>query len=208
MIAKKDYDKELERRHSKEIQDKLSLATVGVAGLGGLGSNIAISLARLGIGHLILADFDIVELANLNRQQYFSEQVGQKKAEAIREIIFHINPYLDVEAYDVKVTPDNIKDLFGDCDVICEAFDNPEEKAMLTNYVLQEMPELSLVCGSGMAGYNDANEIQTKQKMKKLYVCGDEKHAGSQGNGLMAPRVSICAGHQANKVLQILIDNK
>lgn len=205
MIPQSEFNRVLEIRHTKTVQDKISAATVGVAGLGGLGSNIAISLARLGVGHLILVDFDIVELVNLNRQQYFTRHVGMKKADAIREILQEINPYLDIEIYSVKVTPANISDLFGDCDVLCEAFDRPDQKAMLANYVLENLPGIPLICGSGMAGYENANQIVTKKKMKNLYICGDEMRAGVEGNGLMAPRVSICAGHQANLALQLIL---
>ena len=206
MIPQEEFKYVLELRHTKEVQDKISAATVGVAGLGGLGSNIAISLARLGVGHLILVDFDIVELVNLNRQQYYIHQIGIKKAEAIQKILHEINPYLDVEAYAVKVTPENIQDLFGTCDILCEAFDKPDQKAMLANCVLERLPNIPLVCGSGLAGYENANQIVTRKKMKNLYICGDEVHAGAEGNGLMAPRVSICAGHQSNLVLQLILD--
>ncbi len=63
-------------RHTPGVHTKLKAATVGIAGLGGLGSSIAVALARVGVGKLIVADFDVVEPSNLNRQQYFVDQIG------------------------------------------------------------------------------------------------------------------------------------
>ncbi len=191
-------------RHTPGIQARLKASCVGVAGLGGLGSVVAVSLARVGIGKLILADFDVVEPSNLNRQQYFIDQIGQYKADATRANLARINPFVGVVAHRVRVTPDNVVELFGEADVIVEAFDRAERKVMLAESVLTQMPGKPLILGSGVAGYGRSNWIQTRQE-GDLYICGDEVSEARPGRGLIAPRVGIAANHQANQVLEILL---
>lgn len=196
--------KALEERHGKELQDKFSEATVAICGLGGLGSNIAISLARAGVGKLILVDFDRVDITNLHRQQYKAAQVGAYKTEALAENLKEIAPYILLEAYTIRITQENAEELLKEADIICEAFDGAECKAMLTNIVLEKMPEKYLVAASGMAGMGSANSIQTRRIMKHFYLCGDEVSDAAEGMGLVASRVMICAAHQAHTVLRIL----
>ena len=104
----------LVERHGAEIQKKLDGATVGIAGLGGLGSNLAVFLARLGIGHMILVDFDVVDITNLNRQHYTMKDLGVPKTLALVEQLEAINPYLNYETYTERVIPANVKRLFSD----------------------------------------------------------------------------------------------
>lgn len=207
LLTETEINKALINRHSPEIQEKLSSAHVAIAGLGGLGSNIAISLARIGIGHLHLIDFDRVDITNLNRQQYFMRHIGMYKTDALYEILQDINPYLDIKTTCIKVEEDNISDLFSESDIICEAFDNPEYKAILVNGILELFPEKKLVAASGMAGYGNSNEIITRQVMHNFYLCGDGKSEPVYANGLMAPRVTICAGHQANIITSLIINS-
>ncbi len=195
----------LENRHTKERQDKIGRARVAVCGLGGLGSNIAIALARCGIGGLHLIDFDCVDVTNLNRQQYRADQVGQKKTEALKENLLAIHPYLTVKTDCVKMTEGNIGELLKEEAYICEAFDVPEEKAMLTNYVLAHFPEKYLVGASGMAGFGDSNAILTRKVMRHYYLCGDGIKDAARCGGLMAPRVMLCGAHQANKILELIL---
>lgn len=187
------------------MHDALRDARVGIAGLGGLGSNIAAMLARTGVGHMVIADFDTVEPTNLNRQNYAVEHLGMYKTEATADVLSHISPYVGVTSVNVRIGPDNIIDVFGDCDVVCEAFDSAEAKAMLVNSLLVERPGIHVVSGSGMAGYGDSNLIRTESKIKNLHVCGDGTSDAGGGAGLMAPRVGICAGHMANAVVRILM---
>ncbi|MCR5110046.1 MAG: sulfur carrier protein ThiS adenylyltransferase ThiF [Ruminococcus sp.] len=194
----------LEERHGAEIQKKLSEASVAVCGLGGLGSNIAVALARAGVGRLYLYDFDKVDISNLNRQQYFPEQLGMPKNEALADTLKRIAPYCDIVSHQVKLSEENIPQLLGDADIICEAFDKAEQKAMLVNFVLENMPEKYLVAGSGMAGFAPSNMIQTKRVTKRFYLCGDEVSDVDDGVGLVASRVLICAGHQAHAVIRII----
>lgn len=195
----------LELRHTKEVQDKISQAQAAVCGLGGLGSNIAIALARCGIGGLHLIDFDCVDLTNLNRQQYGLAQLGKPKPEALKEELLAINPYLKISTDWVRLTEENIPTLLAEDFYICEAFDAPEEKAMLTNCVLTHFPEKYLVGASGMAGYGDSNSIRTRRILPHYYLCGDGISDIEHCGGLMAPRVMLCAAHQANKILEIII---
>ncbi len=196
--------KALSDRHGKELQNKFSSATVAVCGLGGLGSNIAISLARAGIGKLILIDFDCVDITNLHRQQYKANQIGQYKTEALSENLKEIAPYIDLEIHTVRITEENAAYLLQGEDIICEAFDDAEAKAMLTNLVLEAMPDKYLVAASGMAGLGVGNAIQTRKITSKFYLCGDEVSDVQDDIGLVSSRVMLCAAHQAHTVLRIL----
>ena len=202
--AKEEWNKALEERHGKELQQAFSSATVAVCGLGGLGSNIAIALARAGIGKLILIDFDRVDITNLHRQQYKAEQIGMYKTVALAENLKEIAPYISLEIHTERIAEDNAVTLLRDADIICEAFDDAECKAMLTNTVLSELPDKYLVAASGMAGMGVTNSIKTRRITSRFYLCGDETSEVSDGIGLVAPRVALCAAHQAHTVLRIL----
>lgn len=191
-------------RHGEELQNKISAARVAVCGLGGLGSNIAIALARAGVGHLHLIDFDRVDLTNLNRQQYAVGQLGQYKTDALRETLSLVSPYCDVTCDTVRVTEENLPDLLRNEDYICEAFDRAEAKAMLVSGVLEHFPEKYLVAASGLAGLGSANTIQTRRVSRRFYLCGDGTSDSSVGLGLVASRVLVCAAHEANMILRLI----
>ena len=195
-------------RFPTEMKDKLRNAFVAIAGLGGLGSNLAVMLARSGVGHIGMVDFDVVDVTNLNRQVYGIPHVGKYKTEALKEILDQINPYLDYQFRREKVTKENIRELFTGDPIVCEAFDQADQKAMLVQEVLTGFPDTIVISGNGMAGFGDANDIRTRKMMRRLYVCGDEKTDIADGVGLMSPRVTLCAAHQANKVLQIILEEK
>lgn len=198
--------KALEARHGANLQKRFSSAAVAICGLGGLGSNIAIALARAGIGKLILIDFDRVDITNLHRQQYKAFQIGEYKTEALTANLKEIAPFAEIESHTVRVTKDNAKKLLKDANIICEAFDNAECKAMLTNIVLTAMPDKYLVAASGMAGLESANTIKTRRVMKHFYLCGDEISEVTETGSLVSSRVMLCAAHQAHTVLRILAD--
>ena len=206
LFNKKEWMDALIERHGRGRQERFSAATVAVCGLGGLGSNIAIALARAGIGKLILVDFDKVDLTNVHRQQYTAAQIGMYKTEALAENLREINPYIELETHTVRITVENALPLLKNTDVICEAFDRAEAKAMLTNLVLEAMPETYLVAASGMAGFGSANTVKTRRVMKRFYLCGDEASDVNDGIGLVSSRVMLCAAHQAHMVLRILTD--
>ena len=204
-MTKEEIQAALNERHSPEIQAMLSGGKVAIAGLGGLGSNVAYALARIGVGHLHLVDFDRVDITNLNRQQYFMEDIGKYKADALEALLRKINPYLDIQTDCVRVTEENAADLFRDADIVCEAFDNPEAKAMLVNEILEKFPEKKMVSATGMAGFGSSNTIVTRRMTKNFYLCGDRVSEPSYGKGLRAPRVAICAAHEANMITRLLL---
>lgn len=208
MLTKNEYDAMLIERHGQKTFDILSKAYVGIAGLGGLGSNIAMMLARSGIGHLLLIDFDIVEPSNLNRQHYMISHLGMSKSEAIKDLILQANPYIQLDTRCLKITGENAPELFRDCDLVCEAFDKPEAKAELINSLLENCPGLPLISGSGMAGYGSSNTIRTEKAINNLYLCGDKVSGIETVGTLMAPRVQICAAHEANMALRLLLGIK
>jgi sulfur carrier protein ThiS adenylyltransferase len=205
MPEQNELESMMAARHTPQVHARVKAAKVAIAGLGGLGSNIAVMLARTGVGNLLLVDFDIVEPSNLNRQNYYIEDLGLPKTVALQEQIKKINPFIKLKIKTVRVAEANVPELFAGYDVVCEAFDNPEAKAMLVNTVLEQLPGVKIVAASGMAGYASSNLIRTERKMNNLYVCGDMENGARIGNGLMAPRVQICAGHQANMVLRLLL---
>lgn len=188
-----------------EIQQRLSQFTVGIAGAGGLGSNCAVALARIGIGKLVIADFDVVQESNLNRQYYFRQQVGEKKINALQHNITLINPDVQVQVHDLKITASEVPDLFKDCHIVVEAFDKAAEKLMLIEAMQQYFPDMPLVCGVGMAGYG-ANGIIKTRNMGNIYICGDEQTEVAPNMPPLAPRVGIVANMQANVVIELLLD--
>ncbi|MHB8056747.1 MAG: sulfur carrier protein ThiS adenylyltransferase ThiF [Desulfuromonadaceae bacterium] len=192
-------------RHTPGVHTRLKQASVGIAGVGGLGSVVAVALARIGVGRLVIADFDVVEPSNLNRQQYFIDQIGHYKVDALTSNLQRINPYITVEPHRILLCPENIAATFADCRVVVEAFDRAEMKAMLVNCVLESMPHCTVVAASGVAGYGPNNSIATRRVSKRLYLTGDAVSEAAPGSGLMAPRVGIAAHHQANQAIRILL---
>ena len=204
--TKKEWNKALRERHGEKLQTKFSSATVAICGLGGLGSNIAISLARAGVGKLILIDFDKVDITNLHRQQYKAKQIGLNKTDALFENLREIAPYVELETHTERITEENAAGMLQGADIICEAFDSAECKAMLVNLVLETMPDKYIVVASGMAGMGSANTIQTRKVSKRFYICGDGESDVSEAGSLVSSRVMLCAAHQAHTVLRILAE--
>lgn len=204
--TKEEWYATLSERHGEKIQNSFESATVAICGLGGLGSHIAFALARAGIGKLILIDFDSVDVTNLHRQQYKASQIGMNKTDALRDNLLEIAPYVAIETHSVRISENNAEELLKKADVICEAFDDAESKAMLANLVLEKMPEKYLVAASGMAGFGSANTIQTRRISKRFYICGDGTSDVSEAGSLVATRVVLCAAHQAHTVVRILTE--
>ncbi len=202
-MTKSEWLNALEQRHGTELQKRFSAASVAVCGLGGLGSNVAISLARAGIGKLHLIDFDRVEISNLHRQQYGVSQLGMYKTDAMKQILSEISPYCEVMTDTVRLNEENLS-LIADRDIICECFDSAECKAMLVNGISDHSPDKYIVAASGMSGLHTSNTIQTKRLGRRLYICGDGISDVASDGTLFAPRVMLCASHQANTVLRII----
>lgn len=204
-MTETEFQNALIQRHGQKVYDQLKAGRVAICGLGGLGSNIAISLARAGVWHLHIIDYDTVDITNLNRQQYLPEHIGTLKTKALGDQLLKINPYMDLKITNVKISEENIDQLFKDEDIVCEAFDVPETKAMLTEQMLMNHRDKILVGASGLAGYNSSNLIQTRKVTKNFYLCGDETSDIDSFGGLMAPRAMLCAAHQANMVIRLLV---
>jgi len=192
-------------RHTPGVHARLKRSTVGIAGCGGLGSAVAVALARIGVGRLILADFDIVEPSNLNRQQFFVDQIGLPKVDALKANLARINPYVKVAAFYGRLERDNIPQIFSMVDVLVEAFDVAEQKAMLVESFRAACPERPLIAASGLAGHAASNTVVTRRAGCNFYLVGDGATAAAPGQGLMAPRVGIAAHHQANAALRLLL---
>ena len=197
-------EEDLLKRNVKGISKKLKKTRVCILGLGGLGSNVAILLARSGIGFLKLVDFDTVETSNLNRQQYRISHIGMKKTEALKNIIKDINPFVEVETLDIKVDRENIYSIVGDIEIVVEAFDRAETKAMILEELLTDKNKI-VVSASGMAGLGSANEIVTRKIKDNFYLIGDNYSDYEEYSGIMSTRVMICAAHQANVVLRLIL---
>ncbi len=194
----------LVQRYGEDITDRLERSTVAVCGLGGLGSNIAVSLARGGVGRLILIDCDRVDISNLHRQQYKVCQIGMLKTEALSENLREIMPYTDIVTHNVRLTQENICGYINEADVVCEAFDSAECKAMLINTVSEKMPGKYIVSASGMAGFGKPDDIKTRRVTERFYLCGDGVSDVESEKTLVSARVALCAAHQAQTVLRIL----
>jgi sulfur carrier protein ThiS adenylyltransferase len=199
----KKLESEFFSRHDPELLSVLRKSVVGIAGAGGLGSNAAVSLARAGVGKLIIADLDRVYPSNLNRQYYFLDQIGQLKVEALLENLKKINPFSQYEVHPVRVTAKNLKKLFSEAEIMVEAFDLASEKSMLINTWLSLFPDRPIIAASGISGFGKNNKLRTR-RLGRLYLCGDEESEPDEKVSPMAPRVGIVANMQANLVIELL----
>ena len=212
LLSREEFYNVLAKRHGQKMQKALEGAKVAVFGLGGLGSNIVNILARSGVGEIYALDFDTVDVSNLHRQLYRINQIGMKKATAIKEVIREANPFCELFTYDMKFSPQNeqslqlASELCASADVVCEAFDDPTSKADLVNFVLEKFPDKRIVCASGMAGIDSANLIKTTKKAENLYLCGDEVSEVGDGREIFCSRVTVCAAHQAHTIVRLIAD--
>ena len=187
-----------------EQSQRLQTAKVAIVGLGGLGSNVALWLARLGVGQLLLYDFDKVELSNLNRQYYFLEDVGQYKATALLRHLKAVNPYGNYCSRVVRLTEDNLAELLSEAHIVCEALDSPEAKALLVNGVLESFPDKYLVAASGLAGFASSASMQVRRVTPRFYLCGDGVSDMLQ-LPLCGARVGLCAAQEALTIARIIL---
>ncbi len=203
--TEEELDSLLTARHTPGIQKKIKAASIAILGLGGLGSAVAGAMVKIGIGKILLSDYDIVEPSNLNRQHYFVDQIGMLKTLALQDNLRRMNPGTNLELIDKQLTETDIPQLFGKVDVLIECFDDPEMKAVTLRTLLSKMKDVAYVGSSGMAGFADNNTIRTRTVHPGIYIVGDEISAAEPGQGLMAPRVGIAAHHQANQALRIIL---
>lgn len=203
-LSREEWLSALAERHGAARQERFSKGRVAICGLGGLGSRVAELLTRAGVGYLRLLDFDRLEPTNLNRQWYFMEQLGMYKAEALAENLRRITPYVELDVHVVRITEENFSSLLTDVDVIVEAFDTADCKAMLVNGVREKLPHCPLVAASGMAGFASANSMRVRRLSDNFYLCGDGRSDVHAGDGLYGARVNICSAQEALVVLQLL----
>lgn len=182
-------------------------ASVGIAGAGGLGSNIALALTRAGIGTLVIIDFDVVAITNLNRQQYFLDQVGQAKVSALKDNLSRVSPFTLIKAHNLRITPENLAQLFGECDILIEAFDLADQKLMLIETWQELYPERPIIAASGLAGVGNNQSIQTRSS-GNLHVIGDQSSELKPGISPVSARVGVVANMQANLCLELLLQKR
>ncbi|MDF2633598.1 MAG: thiamine biosynthesis protein ThiF [Pelosinus sp.] len=199
------FEKALEIAIGEENLEKIQQITVGIAGAGGLGSNCAVNLVRSGFVNFILADFDVIEYSNLNRQFYFYNQIGKSKVETLRDNLLKINPNLQIKILLQKIEENNIASMFEKCHIIVEAFDQAKYKKMIVEEYIQS--DKFIVSASGIAGWADSDNIKTHKIKENLYVVGDLSSEVGADLPPCAPRVSIAAAKQANLILQHVLAN-
>lgn len=188
-----------------DLRARLASARVGIAGLGGLGSNVAWMLARAGVGALVLADHDRVDESNLDRQFYFADQVGLPKTDALSANLRRITADVRLECFTTRVDESNLGELFGGVDVFVEAVDTARDKAMLIAVASDQLRGVPIVAASGLAGYGSPNDVVTRHLMGDVWMVGDLVTEASAEHPLFASRVAIAAGHQAHMVVRILL---
>jgi sulfur carrier protein ThiS adenylyltransferase len=203
--AAEELEALLVARHGPKVHARLKRGNVGIAGCGGLGSTVAVALARSGVGELALVDFDVVEPSNLNRQQYFVDQIGLPKVEALASNLARINPYVTLVCHQTRLLATEVPRVFASCDVVAECFDTPAAKAELTFAMRKHLPAVPLVAVSGIAGYGPSSDIVSRRVLGNHFLIGDGISGAQPGRGLLAPRVTVAAGHQANIVLRLLL---
>jgi sulfur carrier protein ThiS adenylyltransferase len=197
-----EHESSIFERNVPGTTERLRGTTVGIAGCGGLGSNAAVALARAGVGRLILADPDRVEISNLNRQHYFRSDVGRVKVEALAEHLRAINPEIELVLHELELIPRNAPEVFGQADILIEAFDRAESKRWLIETWCRAFPDRPIVCGSGLSGIGKTNELRV-HSAGQIYICGDEESDMSMG--LCAARVGAVANMQANVAIELLM---
>ena len=186
-----------------KLREKLKSFSVGIAGLGGLGSNAAVSLSRAGIGKLVLVDFDVVEKNNLDRQHYFLDQVGELKVDALKQNIKKINPEVEVVTHNMKLLKGTMEKPFKTVDVVIEALDKTEMKRDFIEEILLKLPDKPLIAASGVTGIGNIKRIKTK-KSGNLHLIYDEEAKPVEEDILTAPRVCLIANWQADLTLELI----
>ena len=191
-------------RQPSEITGRLKKACVGIAGAGGLGTVVAEILARSGLGKLVIADYDIVEPSNLNRQRFFISQLGMPKVHALADTIKKFNPFVEVVPVNERVTAESCSRIFSGCSIVAECFDSPANKADIIFGLRKNLPGCIAVAASGIAGIQSGDEIKTIKISDNFYVIGDMESDAAAGTGLFASRVGIAACLQAHCIIRLI----
>lgn len=200
------FEKETEKIFGSQNYKKIRGVKIGIAGLGGLGSNCAFNLARAGFKNFVLADFDKVSISNLNRQFYFQNQIGQHKTRALKNNLLKINPSLNIKLHNSLIEEHNALKVFGGCCVIVEAFDKAQCKSMICEQFINT--DKLVVAASGIAGYGNTCAMQARKVKNNFYIAGDFKTAVSKKTPPLSMRVNIAAAIQADIILQWTLNEK
>ncbi len=195
----KDFQADLVEKLGTETLGRISAVKIGIAGAGGLGSNCAASLVRVGFRRLKIVDFDRVEASNLDRQFFFEDQIGLPKTEALRKNLLRINSELELHTEEIRLDEDNVKAIFGDCGIVAECLDRPESKSMLISGL--HPLGIPVVSVSGLGGIGSSDEITIHRIHPKLVVIGDLRSDVAQRPAL-SPRVLVAAAKQADVILE------
>ena len=208
-IPDKEYlEYQLISRQGLKEYNILKNSSAVICGLGGLGSNAAISLARAGLGRIKLIDFDIVEPSNINRQAYFIEHIGMYKTDALKEIICKISPYINIETSNIYLDEENILDELAGFQVILECFDDVSSKMKLIEKCVNNMRDSYIIGASGVAGYYNTDKFMKKSLGSNCIIIGDFENEAGFNHGLYAPRTAAAANIQANTALRYLLKDK
>lgn len=201
-----DFEKALAKILGEENLARIQKVKVGIAGAGGLGSNCALFLVRCGFRKFRIVDFDVVENSNLNRQFFFTAQVGRRKVDALKENLLLINPDLIIEALPERIERGAVLNLFSDCDAVVEALDRVEYKKMIVEAIMNTGK--LLVAASGLAGWGRSDGIKIHRVKEHFYMVGDLVSEVGPNCPVLAPGVNVAAAKQADVVLSYYLEHQ
>jgi molybdopterin/thiamine biosynthesis adenylyltransferase len=191
-----------------EGQRRLLDARVVIMGLGGLGSPASMYLAAAGIGHLVLVDFDRVELSNLQRQiVHGTPDLGRAKVDSARERLLHLNPGLDIAVVDGHLDDDDLSETAARADVVLDCTDNFETRFQL-NRACCDMGT-PLVSGAAIRFYGQVAVFDFRDPASPCYRClyqdGEDLGEACIQLGILGPVVGIIGCVQALEAIKLIL---
>ncbi|WP_165078109.1 MULTISPECIES: sulfur carrier protein ThiS adenylyltransferase ThiF [unclassified Desulfovibrio] len=190
----------LARYFSPDELARLAAARVGIAGAGGLGSNVALMLARSGVEDMLVIDHDVVDASNLNRQQFWPRHVGRPKVEALGELLRELNPHIRLELVNARLDEATLPALLPACPLWVEALDAADTKTLLVERAL--LAGRRIASASGVAGVGGAP--MRRRRLGNLVLVGDFATDVAEAPPL-APRVTQAAALLADAVLEWIL---
>ena len=188
-------------------QQKLIDATVLIVGMGGLGCPAAMYLAAAGVGHLIIADDDLVELTNLQRQVAYSQSmIGEPKVVSAQQTLLGLNPDLKITALQKRLEGSELGEAVGQADLIVDACDNFTTRFAINSACIEHGKPL--VSGAAIRMEGQVTVFDSRNPTSPCYQClysqGDDENASCSENGVMAPLVGIIGAVQAMEAVKLL----